>query len=82
MILRQAVECRSKILQLLIRGGNPHKAAIVLNHVDSGSPVLGVNHYLHGPIGFKDIAEGLQAETWVRKVMEHSGANYLVEGFS
>src|SRR5580704_1479212 len=82
MIFWQTAKCRAEILQFLIGRTNSQQTAIRLQHIDPSSSIACVNHDLHHSARLEDIAEGLQAEVWISKVMQDPRANDLIESFS
>ena len=79
---RQLLKYFAKLSQVRVRGGDPEQAAILLHHVDAGSPVEGVHHQVHRPLRTQDIAKRTETDVRIRQMVKHSGADHLVEGAS
>ena len=76
---RQLLEYVAELSQIRVRGGDPEQAAILLHHVDAGSPVEGVHHQVHRSLRTQDIAKRTQTDVRIGQMVKHSGADHLVE---
>ena len=54
--------------------------AELLQHVDAGPSVRRVHHEVHRAAGRQHVAQGPQARVGVGEMMEHAGADDLIEG--
>ena len=79
MVRGQLLERGAQITQILVGETDLEQAAILLHHVDPGPPVGCIHHQVHRAVRTKDIAKRTQTEVRVRQVMEHAGADDLVE---
>ena len=76
---RQGRERDRQILNLLIRVTDAQPAAVLLQHVDAGPAVGGVDHQVHGAVWRQHLAQGAQPAVRVGQVVQHAGADDLVE---
>src|SRR5271156_2165945 len=79
MVRRQRVKSGPKTSQLILRCPDAEKAAVLLNHIDSGPAVACIDHELHPAVGRKDGPQRSKADIRVSQVMQHSCANHEVE---
>ena len=79
MIGRQRPDHAAQVAELGFRGGDAEQAAILLHQVDSGAPVCGIDHQVHGAVRRKHAAQRSKAKIGVGQVMEHTGTDDLVE---
>ena len=79
MVGRQRTDHGAEVPQLRLRGADPEQAAVLLHHVDAGTPICCIDHQVHCAIGRKDTAQRPKADIRVGQVVEHAGADDLVE---
>ena len=80
MVRGQGFQQRSKVPQIRVRGAHPEQATILLHHVEAGSPVGSVDHQVQRAFGPKHVAQGAQTAVRVGQMVQHPGADDLVEG--
>ena len=61
MVGRQRSNRGAEVSQLRLRGADPEQAAVLLHHVDAGTPICCIDHQVHRAVGLKDIAQRPQA---------------------
>ena len=76
---RQRLERFDEIPNLDIGGADTDSFAEVLQHVDAGSSVRRIHHDVHRPVWIEDVAQRPKPRIGIRQMMEHSGADDLVE---
>ena len=82
MVGRQRTDHGAEVAQFLLRGADPEQAAVLLHHIDAGTPIWRIDHQLHRATGRKDIAQRPEAGIRVGQMVEHAGADDLVEGLA
>src|SRR5262249_20780201 len=79
MSRRQALESRDQVLNLRIGCTDAYAPAELLQHVDAGSAVRRIHHEMHGPVRFEHAAQSSEPRIGVGQMMEHSGADDVIE---
>ena len=60
-------------------GMNAEPAAELLQHIDAGPSVRRIHHEMHRAIRFEHIAQSSESGIGVRQMMQHPGADDLIE---
>src|SRR5262249_2309282 len=80
MSRRQALESRDQVLNLRIGCTDAYAPTELLQHVDAGPAVRRIHHEMHGPVRFEHAAQSSKPRIGVGKMMEHPGADDVIEG--
>ena len=76
---RQGLQGRDEIADAFVGRSNADPPAELLQHVDAGSPVRRIHHQMHRSIRLEYAAQGLEPGIRVGQMMQHPGADDLVE---
>ena len=57
-------------------------SAELLHHIDAGPPVRRIHHEVHRAVRFEDFAQSAEPRIGIRKMMENTGADDLIEARS
>mgnify|MGYP003343664624 CR=1 FL=1 len=79
MLLRQRLERRLKLADLLVLGLNAKAPAVLLQHVDAGPTVLRIDHQVHRPVGREDLPERAQPGVRIGQVVQHADRRDVIE---
>ena len=74
-----APQRRDEIANLLVVGTDADPSAELLQHVDAGPPVRRIHHEVHRALRFEYIAQSAEPRIGIREMMEHPGADDLIE---
>ena len=77
-----ALEGSDEIANSVIVGDDAEAPAELLQHVDAGPSVWRVHHEVHDPAGREHVAQSAEAPVRIREVVEHAGADDLIEGLA
>ena len=70
------------VAQLLVVCANPEQAAVFLHHVDARAAIRRIDHDVQRPVLRQRRAQRPQAEVRVGQMVQHAGADDLVEDLS
>ncbi len=62
MVRRESPDRSAEVQQFLLSGADPEQAAVILHHVNAGTPIGGIDHHMHRSIGNKYTAQRPQSD--------------------
>ena len=68
-----------KLLNLLSRMTDPQPAAVLLQHVNAGPSVGGIDHQVHGAVWLEHGPQGAQPRVGIGQMVQHARTHDLVE---
>src|SRR5260370_40500110 len=79
MIRRERLETCGEVADLRRRPGNAESTAVVLKHIDAGTAVGCINHYIDRPGRLEHLAQRPKTCVGVGQMVQHAGAGYVFE---
>ena len=82
MIGWQRLQRRDQIADSIIRRMDADPPAKLLQHINAGSPIGGIDHQVHRAIRLQHIAQGSKSGIRIGQMMQYAGADNLIEAVS
>ena len=82
MVRRERLEARGEVAELSRRPVDTEAPTVVLKHVDPGPAIGRVHHHIQCAGRLKHVMQGPQPRIGVGQMVQHAGADYVLEALA